>query len=441
METNQIKKTLYDIIAFLAFVPFCILTFMVALIAKSKCPEHSKEARIVWGPSPIINNKYWSQAMKNAGYSSQTYMMGFSQAINKKADYDEYYYDRLPGVPAFIRRPVLFWESLLRFDVFVISFEGWLLRNSIFQRLEPLFFKLANKRVVVIPYGSDGYVYRNIRSPSLAHGLMMSYPELAKKQDYLEDRIKLWTKHADFVFSVIMGIDGMGRWDIPCLSPLCIDTEQWAASTKVGTNASDGTKTPVTVVHTPNHTGFKGSEFIEDAVKRLQAEGLNIELKLIQNTPNDQIREILHSEADILVEQLIVTGHGMSAVEGMASGLPVISNLEDENYTTIFRRYSYLNECPILSATPETIYQQLKLLVKHPDLRAELGALGRQYVEKYHSYEAATYLFSSILKFVYGEVASVMNLFHPLLKERQADAIITPLVKNHFPEHDIKEPS
>ena len=38
----------------------------------------------------------------------------------------------------------------------------------------------------------------------------------------------------------------------------------------------------------------------------------------------------------------------------MASGLPVLANLDHEAYTTVFRRYAFLNECPILSSSPET---------------------------------------------------------------------------------------
>jgi glycosyltransferase involved in cell wall biosynthesis len=73
----------------------------------------------------------------------------------------------------------------------------------------------------------------------------------------------------------------------------------------------------------------------------------------------------------------------MSALEGMASGLPILSNLDSETYTRVFRRYAFLNECPILSTTPETVKDHLRVLVTHPQLRKELGEAGRKYVEKY----------------------------------------------------------
>ena len=40
----------------------------------------------------------------------------------------------------------------------------------------------------------------------------------------------------------------------------------------------------------------------------------------------------------------------------------------------------------------------LRLLVTNPELRKELGELGRKYAVKYHSYEMAQYMFTNIFK-------------------------------------------
>ena len=68
----------------------------------------------------------------------------------------------------------------------------------------------------------------------------------------------------------------------------------------------------------------------------------------------------------------------------MASGLTTICNLEDQNYIYPLRRWSYLSECPIVSATPENIEKILEKLISNPELRATLGKCGRDYVLKYH---------------------------------------------------------
>jgi glycosyltransferase involved in cell wall biosynthesis len=138
----------------------------------------------------------------------------------------------------------------------------------------------------------------------------------------------------------------------------------------------------------------------------------------LEGVTNKKVREILEKEADILVEQIIGGAYAMSAIEGMASGLSVITNLEFEDYTRVFRRYSYLNECPILSATPENIKTQIKTLVKNPELRNKLAKSSRKYVEKYHSETTAVFMFTNIYKKIwYDENIDLINLFHPLMKE------------------------
>jgi spore maturation protein CgeB len=119
--------------------------------------------------------------------------------------------------------------------------------------------------------------------------------------------------------------------------------------------------------------------------------------------------------------------------EGMATGLPVFANLENKNYVNLFRRYSFLNESPILSTSPETLKENLKLLITNPELRKELGELGRKYVEKYHSYNTFQYLFTNIIKKLNGEDIDLINLFHPLKSDFvKKNFIITPLIDNKY---------
>ena len=229
-----------------------------------------------------------------------------------------------------------------------------------------------------------------------------------------------------------MGVDGIGRWDVLLPNSLTLDLEKW----KVGSNksSSNGMDAPVVVAHSPNHRGCKGTEFIIKAVDQLKEEGLKIELRLLEGVKNDEVRNLLCENAHILIEQLIFTGHGLSGLEGMASCLPTISNLEDEEYTLPMRRWSYLDECPLVSATPENILDVLRKLVTNPKLRDELGKAGRKYVEKYHGYDSSHYLFSNVIDYIYGRKESIINLYHPILGDypNRSPKIEHPLVKNRI---------
>ena len=155
---------------------------------------------------------------------------------------------------------------------------------------------------------------------------------------------------------------------------------------------------------------------------------------MLEKLQNSEIRRILAEEVDILVEQLIFIGHGLNGLEGMASGLPTISNLEDENYVLPLRRWPYFNECPLISATPENLVDVLRKLVTRPELRKQLGKASREYVEKYHGLDSAQYLFTNVIKYVYGSKESLINLYHPLLGEypNRSPKIQHPMVNNRI---------
>ena len=113
-------------------------------------------------------------------------------------------------------------------------------------------------------------------------------------------------------------------------------------------------------------------------------------ISLVQGMEHKDLINLLKDKADILIDQLIFNGYAMSAIEGMAAGIPVISNLENSDTVTFFKRFSFLKECPIYSANPESIEDKLEELIKSEALRKEIGEKGKLYVEKFHSYEAVS---------------------------------------------------
>jgi predicted metal-dependent TIM-barrel fold hydrolase len=91
-------------------------------------------------------------------------------------------------------------------------------------------------------------------------------------------------------------------------STLCIDLDKWPGTNRH--SIADGfSGVPVVIAHAPNHRGFKGTEFLIEAVKNLSDEGLKVELILLENFQNSIVREVLSLRADILVEQLIYPGY------------------------------------------------------------------------------------------------------------------------------------
>ena len=414
----------------LVIAVFIPVFFFVAIL-----PNRTRKY-FIWGGAPLLNNKYWSNALREHGWPSIT-LMEYYFDINKKDDFDYYVDDFAPKLLPRVARlglgtclAIIF--TLRKAKVVHISFNGFLLGNTSFWRIEYFLFRLAGVKVIVIPFGADVYMYSKLIDPSLRYGLLASYPKYGRSEAQVEKYVKYWTKYADTVVAGLI-IDGLGRWDVTTNQVFAIDIKSWKCKKEYSNN--DGVNGPVKIIHTPNHTDFKGTEFLIDAVKKLKQEGLLVELILLEKVPNEKVRETMQT-VDILAEQFIFTGYALSGVEGMASGLPVLANLDHEAYTTVFRRYAFLNECPILSSSPETLIDNLRILVRNPSLRTELGHAGRKYVEKYHSSDTMHYLFGSIYdKILYGKDVDLINLFHPLKSDynKRKPYVQHPLVNSKLP--------
>jgi hypothetical protein len=427
------KRRVLELLILTVTPLFVLVAAVAACGARLRKPRASHEAALVWGSTPLINNRYWSAAMKQAGYRSETFTDGYFATVNQRSDWDRLLGESYRWMPLRLRPLVAFIDSLLRYDVFFFSSDGFFIgRLPWIWRWQAPLFKLAGKKIVFIPYGADSFVYRRVRNSTVTHGLIASYPGFAREQDVIAARLDYWIRHADACIPATMGMDGFGRWTVAIPSVLSLDLGLWGPS--VRHSQVDGRNGTVVLCHAPNHRSLKGTEFVVHAVQQLQAEGLKVELRLLEKLQNVEVRRILREDVDILVEQLVFIGHGLNALEGMASALPVVSNLEDPEYMTVFRRWSYFGECPIVSATPENVADVLRQLVTRPDLRRQLGAAGRQYVEKYHGLDSAAYLFSNVLDHVYGERESLANLYHPLLGDypKRLPRVTHPLRNNRI---------
>jgi hypothetical protein len=406
--------------------------FFIASILPSR-----KRDTYVWGSRPLISFSYWAQALRATGVPSITIMQD-RYAINRPEDFDRYFISFAPAwLPHLARMGIGTCAALIfvlrRAKVLHHPFDGFALNASVYWRLEAHLLRIAGVRTVALPYGADGYVYSRMIDISMRHGLLASYPALARQEASIGARVAYWCRHADVVIPGFM-IDGIGRWDVLLNTIFAIDTERWSAKSVY--NDHDGINGVVRVMHTPNHRGFKGTEFLLEAVSELQSEGLKVELVLLERVPNETVRATMQ-EVDILAEQFIGQGYALSGIEGMASGLPVMANLDHEAFTTVFRRYGFLDECPILSSPPERLKMNLRALVSRPDLRRELGQAGRLYVEKYHSFDTARYMFTSVYKHLEGcPDVDLMNLFHPLKSafNKATPRVSHPLVRNRLPD-------
>ena len=104
--------------------------------------------------------------------------------------------------------------------------------------------------------------------------------------------------------------------------------------------------------------------------------------------PNKELR-YYQAQADIVVDMLTYGFFGAGVREAMMLGKPVVCYLRDEWLDQMRAEIpEYVDELPIVSATPETVEAVLRGLIADPARRREIGRRSREFAVKWHSAEA-----------------------------------------------------
>jgi glycosyltransferase involved in cell wall biosynthesis len=402
-------RLLVDLCAAAAGVPI-IIAGAVAGLRPGTRRRPPEKPRILWGSQPIKALAWMAECARRAGYEGEVAVRDLFPI------YGPEHFDHVVLAPS--ANPVVhrftdslaafrfFAGALSRFDVFAFYFDGGVLRRTFLGRWEVPLLKLLGKKVVLIPYGSDAWVTDHIPNLLWRAALLLDYPELGARAAEVERRIRQGCRHADCVLGCMAHIVCLPRWDIMPLTCYPVDTH----AVEPVWPASEGT---VRIVHAANHRGFKGTDFLIAAVERLRAEGHDVELDVVERTTNEDALARI-AQADIYVDQL-VAGYAFAAMEAMALGKIVVSPVDGTEATQVFRRYSYLGECPVVDASPETIHDVLARLLADRERWPELARATRRFCERRHSFEANAEMWDAIYRRVwFGEDIDLVNFYHPL---------------------------
>lgn len=346
--------------------------------------------RSVWGTTPIISICNNSRAESLLGIRSDTLVFS-SYFITDRFSYNFTRFHRNRFTRVLIRLLVFPW-ALLKYDIFhyfcdrgILPAKGW---NGI-NRFELILLRLLGKKVFVYTYGAD--VRTRERTIGLGkYNCCMHCPNVGNSCVCNEKKHK---KNVEKIMRYATELLSMGDM-IEYVPDSKANLFFWPIDVNnvnyVGT--SDRDKSPIKIVHAPNHRHYKGTDYLIETVDSLKREGLPLELVMVEKIPNDEAMKI-YEDADIIAEQFLIGWHGCMAVEAMALGKPVISYIRKKSYIL------NSNECPVVSANPDNLKDVIRDLAQNPYKRRELGKQGREYVEKYFSLES----FSERLARLYQE--------------------------------------
>ncbi|MDR1393474.1 MAG: hypothetical protein LBJ62_05860 [Bifidobacteriaceae bacterium] len=168
--------------------------------------------------------------------------------------------------------------------------------------------------------------------------------------------------------------------------PVVVEVERWRAE------PTDLTKPKPVVVHAPSNAGLKGTEAVRQAVAPLHQAG-RIEYRELTNVPAAEMPRV-YQTADIVLDQFALGIYGAAAVEAMAAGRLVISDVSD----SVRRHVAVATglELPVYQARPGDLRAALEHFLAEPSVGHELAALGPRFARQVHSGQASAEVLSNV---------------------------------------------
>jgi glycosyltransferase involved in cell wall biosynthesis len=187
------------------------------------------------------------------------------------------------------------------------------------------------------------------------------------EDDRTEKAVQVMRTYADALF--VVSVNYLAYVPDAVYMPRVIDLGAWPDV------PARSRERPV-VVHAPTRRGTKGTELLLPVLDELRLEGLDFDLRLVEGAPHDEVRSAL-ADADLLVDNLVAGSYGIVALEAMASGAAVVSNM------SAALRAAH-PDAPVVPVDPTTIKATLRRLMLDPAGRREIAARGRPFVAATH---------------------------------------------------------
>ena len=135
----------------------------------------------------------------------------------------------------------------------------------------------------------------------------------------------------------------------------------------------------IRVVSCPTNRVYKSTAALEAAVAKLQADGLPVDLVIVEGKPWAEAMAI-KATADIYFDQVIL-GYGCNAVEAWGMGIPVIAGADE---WTLAKMTELWGRLPFYTATEATIGDAIATLAGSKAKRTGYAKAGMAHVRRHH---------------------------------------------------------
>lgn len=148
---------------------------------------------------------------------------------------------------------------------------------------------------------------------------------------------------------------------------------------------------------------IKSTHIYLPVIDQLKREGYKVELLFFHDVPAKAFR-YYQVQADIVVDMLTFGWFGANIREAMMLAKPTVCFLRPEWLESMKKEIpEYVQELPVINATPHTIYRVLKELIERPVERIRIGQCSREFAIKWHSAQAGAKRFDRIYTELLGK--------------------------------------
>ena len=381
--------------------------------------------RVLFVGQCYYNTWYLSRELRKLGWRADV-LNWDSNPDSQKYYHGEDFKFTYTSVFDYIKQVVFYLRALMCYDVFHfsnahgLSFGGVISRIISLLRLPPYteirLLKILGKKIVYTHNGClDGVSQTSFRSWNIPEVVCDICPWKDKPMVCSDERNLEWGKLRNSLADYQCAIGGINKDynDDPRVHEVpefyCLDTEFWSPALIIPSQYQlHYAPNTVKIYHAVGNFSLRTDLSTQRNVKcthiyipliqRLKDEGYPVELIFAKDIPNKEVR-FYQAQADIVVDMLTVGWFGANVREALMLGKPAVCYLRPEWLETVRRDIpDYVNELPVISATPDTIYDVMVDLINNPQKRLAIGRKSREFAVKWHSSKVGAIRLDKIYK-------------------------------------------
>ena len=269
---------------------------------------------------------------------------------------------------------LFFFQSLMKFDVFVFGFR----KSFLPLHLDLPIIKLFNKRIIFIFHGSD------TRKP-LLNGVFGNLPvtKLLKLEKKQKKSIATIEKYADHIITQPAISQCHKRSVVNWIKVGMPFSKEYFGNEK-NDKYKDCSHTIPIILHCPSKPQAKGTEIIRSVINDLKAEGYKFSYNEIINKSHDEVLAAL-DECTFVVDQLYSDLHmaGFATEAAFYSKPAIVGGYELDKLSEICGS-TYTAPTYQIKPTPSDLRKAIIFFLENSDKCEELGRQAHIFVEKHY---------------------------------------------------------